>query len=270
LRDLGYVDGQTISIEWRFTTDSTDAQLSALAEDLAAQHVDMIVALATPASIAARQATTSIPILALDVGDPVQSGLVKSMAQPGGNVTAISNSVLGVRAKLVEFLRLVVPGLARVAVLVDPTNPANVAAVDSFRAAAESTGVNAEAVQIYSEDELPAAFETDAMTHAQAVYVQANPINASKQLADLLIKHRIPSVGSDAQTGVLISYSPDNLQLVRQGATYVDRILKGANPADMPVQQPTAYVLSINIKTAEALGITIPPDVANQVTNWIQ
>jgi putative ABC transport system substrate-binding protein len=138
LRDLGYVDGQTISIDWRFPTDSSSLQFSALAQDLVAQQVNLIVACATPASIAAQRATTTISILALNVGDPIQSGLVKTLAHPGGNVTAISNSVLSAPSKYLEFLQEVVPGLARVAVIVDPTNPANVAAADSFRAEAEA------------------------------------------------------------------------------------------------------------------------------------
>jgi putative ABC transport system substrate-binding protein len=275
LRDLGYVDGQTIFIDSRFQTDSGNAQLSALAKDLVAQHVDVIVACATPASIAAQQATTGIPILALDVGDPVRSGLLPSLARPGGNVTAISNSVRSVPAKLVEFLREVVPGLTRTAVLVDPTNPANVDGANSFRAAAEATGVHVEIVELSSADDLQAAFETSGMAQAQAVYVQANPVSSGlKQLADLLIKHRLPAISLNHTTvqngGILMSYGPDHYELERQGATYVDRMLKGANPADLPVQAPTAYELWINAKTAQALGIAIPPDLADQVTNWIQ
>jgi putative ABC transport system substrate-binding protein len=165
LRDLGYVDGKTISIESRFTTDSSSAQFPALADDLAAEQVDLIVACYTPASLAAQRATSSIPILALDVGDPVQSGLVTSLALPGGNVTAISNSntVLSVPAKYLEFLREVIPGLRRAAVVVDPTNPANVAAADAFRTEAEANQVHIEPVEVRSADELTEAFETPAM-----------------------------------------------------------------------------------------------------------
>jgi putative ABC transport system substrate-binding protein len=275
LRDLGYIDGETISIEWRFPTVSSNVQFSTLAEDLVAQQVDLIVACHTPAAIAAQQATTSIPIVAVAVGDPVQSGLVKSLARPGGNVTAISNDVLSMFAKYVELLREVVPGLARAAVLVDPTNPANVDDGDSFRVAAEAAGVHVETVELRSADELSAAFESHAMAQAQAVLVHANPADtAEQQLADLLIKHRLPAISLSRinvqSGGVLMSYNSDNIELFRRGATYVDKILKGANPADLPVQAPTAYVLSINMKTAQAIGISIPPELAAQVTDWVQ
>jgi putative ABC transport system substrate-binding protein len=275
LRSIGYVDGQTIFIDWRFPTVSSNEQFPTLADDLVAQQVDMIVACYTPASIAAKRATTSIPILALDVGDPVQSGLVKSLTQPGGNVTAISNNVLSVPAKYLEFLREIVPGLARAAVLVDPTNPANVNGANSFRAAAEAAGVHVETVEVRSADDLPAAFETPALAQAQAVYVHANPVaSAYPQLADLLIRHRLPAISfslSDVQYGgILMSYGPDPIEPFRQGTTYVDKILKGGDPADLPVQAPTAYGLRINPKTAEALGISIPADIAAQVTDWVQ
>jgi putative ABC transport system substrate-binding protein len=275
LRDLGYVEGQTISIDWRFTTNSSNEQFPALAEDLVTHQVDVIVSCYTPASVAAQRATTSIPILALDVGDPVRSGLVKSLAQPGGNVTAISNNALGgVQSKYVEYLRQVVPGLARAAVLVDPTNPANVDGADFFRSAAEAAGVHVETVDLRSADDLPAAFETPAMAQAQAVYVQANPVEtAEPQLADLLIKHRLPAISVSHETaqygGVLMSYGPDAFELLREGAKYLDKILKGANPADLPVLAPTAYELWINLKTAQAIGISIPPELAAQVTEWV-
>jgi putative ABC transport system substrate-binding protein len=274
LRDLGYVDGQTISIDWRFPTDSSNAQFSAQAGDLVAQQVDLIVACYSPASIAAQAATNSIPIVAISVGDPVPIGLVKSLARPGGNVTAISNNVFSMFGKYLEFLREVVPGLARAAVVVDPTNPGDVAAGDSFRAAAEAEGVHVDTVELRSADELPAAFESPAMVQAEAVFVQANPVgSAEQQLADLLIKRRLPAIGHsriDVQYGMLMSYGPNSIEQFRKGAMYVDRILKGANPGDLPVQAPTAYELRINLTTAQALGIAIPPDLANQVTNWIQ
>jgi putative ABC transport system substrate-binding protein len=164
LQDLGYVDGQTISIDWRFPTDSSGAQFTALAEGLAAEQVHLIAACNTPASVAVQQATTTIPIIAIAVGDPVHSRLVQSMGHPGDNVTAISNDVPGINAKYVEFLREVVPGLARAAVVVDTTNPANVADGDAFSAAAEATGMHVETVGLRSADDLPAAFETPAMT----------------------------------------------------------------------------------------------------------
>jgi putative ABC transport system substrate-binding protein len=275
LRDFGYVDGQTISIEWRFPTDYSDAQFSALAADLAVQQVDVLVACFTPASMAALKATTSIPIIAVAVGDPVQSGLVKSLAQPGGNITAISNSVLGINAKHMELLREVVPGLARVAVLADPSNRSNFNAADAFRSAAEAAGVHVETVELRSADDLPAAFESPAMAQAQAVYFAANSIeSAEQQLANLLIKRRLPAISLSRPSvqygGVLMSYGPNAADLFRKGAVYVDKVLKGANPGDLPVQAPTAYDLLVNMKTAQALGIAIPPDLADQVTTWVQ
>jgi putative ABC transport system substrate-binding protein len=275
LQSLGYVEGETISIDARFTTDSSDAQFSAMAEDLVGQQVDLIVACFTPASIAAQQATTSIPILALDVGDPVQRGLVKSLTQPGGNVTAISNNVLSVPAKDLEFLREVVPGLKRVVVLVDPSNPANHANADAFRSAAEAAGVRVDTVELRSADDLPAAFETPAMMQAQAVDVAANPVlSAEQEVADLLMKRRLPAISLDRggvqNGGILISYGPNAADLFRKGAVYVDKILQGANPGDLPVQAPTAYDLLVNLKTAQALGITIPAEIAAQVTEWVE
>ncbi len=275
LRDLGYVEGQTVAIEWRFTPAGTGAQFHEMAAELVRLPVEVLVTYNTVAAQAAKDATRTIPIVAVTVGLPVQTGLVSSLARPGGNLTGLTADTPGLSAKSLDVLRQVVPNLAHVAVLVDGANAANIAQWNDIRDAAQVAGIQAEQVDLRTTDDLERAFETPALHRAQAVMCWAlpllNPVYA--QLASLLLQHRLPGITVSypvPEASLLLTYGPDFPALARRGAVYVDRILKGANPADLPVEQPTDFDFAVNLKTAQTLGITIPPDVASQVTQWIQ
>ena len=276
LHSRGYVDGQTISIDWRLTDPHGQGdQFQVLAAELAREPVDLVVAGAsTPAAQAARQATTTIPILAVAVRDPVATGLVASLAHPGGNVTALSTGVDGFGRKSVEMLRQVVPALAHVAVLVDATNLAMVQQWEDSRVGAEQAGIVATRIDIQSVDDLDAAFEAAASQHVDAVIVAANPLllPVSDHLAELALRYRLPGYGLKqyVQAGLLMTYNADLAAVHRRAALYVERILNGEKPADLPVEQPTTFELVVNARTAAALGLTIDPVVAAQVTQWVR
>ena len=276
LRGLGYVEDQTIVIEWRFNDPLGPAnQFQEFADELVHLPVDLIVAGAsTPAANAAKQATRTIPILAVAVRDPVATGLVASLAQPGGNLTALSTAVAGFGAKSVEMLRQFVPQMMRVAILVDSSNPTMVLAWEDNRMGAERAGVYAERIDLQSAQDVDAAFEVAASIRPDAVIVDANPLllPVSARVGALSLKYRLPGSGLKqyVASGLLFDYNPDLAAVHGHAAAYVDRILKGANPADLPVEQPTTYELVVNATTARALGINISPDLAAQVTQWIQ
>jgi putative ABC transport system substrate-binding protein len=277
LRDLGYVEGQTIAIEWRFAPAGgvNDAAVHAeLAAELVRLPVDVIVSLSsTSATLAAKAATSTIPIVAT-ASVPVESGLVASLARPSGNVTGVSGAV-GENAKHLDLLRSVVPGLTRAAALFDVANPANAPQWDEFRQAAETAGVQAQRIDLYSTSDLERAFDVAELGGAQALSVIAQVLltPVRKRVVELALQHRLPSIGRQgewAEAGLLMTYGANFLALVRRAAVYVDKILRGARPADLPIEQPNVFDFVINLKTAQALGLTIPPDVAAQVTQWIQ
>ncbi len=275
LRDLGYMEGQTVAIEWRFTPPGTNAQFHEMAGELVRLPVDVLVTYNTAAAQAAKDATRTIPIVAVNVGLPVQSGLVSSLARPGGNLTGLAADTPGLPAKSLDLLRQVVPDLSRLAVLVDGANPANVAQWNDVRDAAETAGIQAEQVDLRTTDELEQAFQTPVLYRAQAVMCEALPllIPVYARLAGLLLQHHLPGVAPSypmPEASLLLTYGPDFPAVARRGAVYVDRILKGANPADLPVEQPTVFDFAVNLKTAQTLGIAIPHDLASQVTQWIQ
>ena len=277
LREVGYVDGQTVVIEWRLTDPhGSGDQFEKLAMELVRLPVDLIVAGAsTPAALAALQATRTIPILAVAVRDPVTTGLVSSLAHPGGNLTALATSVAAsTQQKGFELLGQMVPGLALVAVLVDSTNPTMVLAAEEVRTAAARIGARAERIDLQSVDDLDAAFETAVLMHADAVSIQANPLllPVSGRIGELALRYRLPGTGLKqyVEAGLLMQYNSDLAAVHRRAAVYADKILKGAKPADLPVEQPTLIAFVVNAKTAQALGLTIPPDVAAQVTEWIK
>jgi putative ABC transport system substrate-binding protein len=263
LEHLGHTEGRDITIEVR-TADNDLDRLPGLAAELVAQKVDVIVAAATPAAVAARKATSTIPIVAVSVADPVRSGLVESLARPGGNVTGLAFGVgLDIFSKSMELLKEAVPRLEMVALLVNPANPVHAAEAIQVGAAAESLNVRTSVFQARRPEEIATAFE--AIAHAQhvAVFVVADALFISEagQIAELALKYKLASMHQiryGAEAGGLMSYGPDNTDLFRRAARYVDAILKGAKPADLPVQQPTKFELVINLKTARALGLTIP------------
>ena len=275
LRTLGHVEGQTIAVEHRFAERDV-SRLPQLAAELVRLNVDVLVAVPTPAAMAAKKATDAIPIVMINVGDPVGLGLVASLARPGGNVTGSSYSVgLETLGKGLELLRDAVPNLGSVAVLSNPSNPAQPLAVKSVEAAAEALGLGLQPLQVGSPDEFEGAFAAIARERAGAVMILPDTLTVphAARLAELAVRHRLPSLHGfreEVEAGGLLSYGPSFLEPVRRAATYVDKILKGANPADLPVQQPAKFELAINLKTARALGLTIPPTLLARADEVIE
>lgn len=262
LGKLGYVEGKSIVFEYRFAEDKRE-RLPGLAAELVRGRVDVIVTHGTPETRAAKQATGTIPIVMASVGDPVGAGLVASLARPGGNITGLTNIDVGLAAKRLEILKEVLPKLSRVAVLRNPTNPSTVLQFEETQAAARLLGIELQLLDVRDSREIESAFPAIAKARAGAITVMADPLflGRQKQIADLAMANRLPSIfarNENAEAGGLLSYGPKLADLYRQAATFVDRILKGAKPADLPVEQPTRFSLVINRKTASALGITIP------------
>jgi putative ABC transport system substrate-binding protein len=262
MRDLGYVEGKNLVIEWRFA-DGKFEHLPGLAAELVRLKVDVIVAAGPPAIVAAQKATTTIPIVIVTSIDPVDAGLVKSLARPGGNITGISNLSGEVSPKHLELLLTMVPKLSRVAVLVNPANSAHATMLKNVQAAAQKAHVKVLPVEARTLQEIETAFSVMTKENAGAIIVGLDPFfnQQVRQIAELAAKHRLPSISAYAvyaEGGGLMSYGSSLTDNFRRAATYVDKILKGANPGDLPVEQPTKFELFINRKTAKALGLTIP------------
>ncbi len=262
LGELGWVEGQNIVIDYRFA-DGHD-RLPALAAELVRLKVDIIVALATPATAVAKNATGTIPIVMIGAGDPVGSGFIASLARPGGNVTGLTYSGAGMAifGKQLELLMEAVPKVSRVAILSNPTNPNHPAWMKEIKDAGRSLGVQLQLLEVRDPAEFDGAFAAIAKERAAALLVVADSmfIVHRTRLANLAAKSRLPSLGYRelVKAGGLMSYGPSLPDLGRRAATYVDKILKGAKPADLPVEQPTRLDLVINLKTARALGLRIP------------
>ena len=264
LRELGYVEGQNLVLElkWVITAEGFGG-LDRLAAELVRSKVDLLVAWTTPGALAARKATSTIPIVMVSVGDPVGSGLVTSLSRPGGNVTGVSSIVWDLSGKQLQLLREVRPDARRIAALRNPTNPASAGAWGEIQAAAESLGVQLQLVGVREPRELESAFAAMAREHAGGVIVLPDPLflNERRRIAELAQQARLATVfqrSENVEAGGLMSYGPKNTEQFRQAAVYVDKILKGAKPGDLPVEQPTKFELVINLKTAKALGLTIP------------
>ncbi len=262
MRELGYVEGKNLVIEWRFADNKPD-RLSDLAAELVRLNVDVLVTTSTPATRSAQKATTTIPIVMVNVGDPVGMGLVKSLARPGGNITGLSNFASDTGPKRLELLLEMVPKLARVAALVNPANPANTKGLESLQTAAQKRRVELLPAEARTPQEIDSAFSLIRKQNAGALLVSTDPLftQQTSQIAELAAKNRLPSVYASpayAEAGGLIGYGANPTDHFRRAATYVDKILKGAKPADLPVEQPTKLELVINRKTAKALGLTIP------------
>jgi putative ABC transport system substrate-binding protein len=266
MRELGWVEGQNIAIEYRFAEGRLD-RLPDLAAELVRLKVDVILATSTPPALAAKNATSTIPIVMGTSADPVGSGLVASLARPGGNVTGLSFSVgLEVVGKELELLNETVPNARRVAVLSNPANPGNVRALETVKTRARALGVQLQILEARGPDEFEAAFAAMARERAQALLVVPDAVFGFHRapLQALAAKSRLPTMyglREHAEAGGLMSYAVDLRDSMRRSATYVDKILKGAKPADLPIEQPTQFELVINLKTAKALGLTIPPSV---------
>jgi ABC-type uncharacterized transport system substrate-binding protein len=275
LRDLGYVEGQNIAIEPRWAEGQYD-RYPALAADLVRLKVDVIVAQGGAATQAVQQATRTIPIVMSIVLDPVGSGLVPSLARPGGNVTGTSFMGPDLVGKQLQLLKEVVPKVSRVALLRNPANPASAPGLREAEAAARALGVRLQTLEARNPQEIDSAFAAMTRERAGALLIFPDPIfgNQRRQIAELAAKRRLPAIYGGtpeyAEAGGLMVYSPNILDLTRRAATYVDKILRGAKPADLPVEQPTNFELVINLKTAKALGLTIPQSLLQRADQVIQ
>jgi putative ABC transport system substrate-binding protein len=261
LHELGWIDGSTVKIEYRWAEGHAE-RLSAFAAELVRLKVSVIVTSATPPTLAAKQATSVIPILFAASGDPVGAGLVASLARPGGNVTGMSIQSIDVVSKRVELLHDVVPNLRRLAVLTNESNPVIRREAEEVQAAAHALGVEVAPLDVRRADDIAPAFAA-LDSHADALYVTIDPLFFTNKLAisALALKARLPDVRSlreETVAGGLLSYGPSFPDLFRRAAELVDKILRGTKPADIPVEQPTKFELVINLKTAKALGLTVP------------
>jgi putative tryptophan/tyrosine transport system substrate-binding protein len=259
LRDLGYVEGQNIRFEFR-SAQGDASRLPELAAELVRLKVDVIVTWFTPTAVAARQATRDIPIVMAETGDPIGTGLVASLPRPGGNVTGIASVTAELAGKSVQLIRDLLPSARRVTALANVTDPFSKPFLEQIDLGGAATGATIRAIRISNDEEFESAFAAMEKDRPDAVIVQ--PSLPSKRAAELALKQRVPAVSVPrwfAEQGGLMSYSAKYVELFRKAAVYVDKILKGAHPADLPVEQPTHFELVINMKTANALGLTVPP-----------
>jgi putative tryptophan/tyrosine transport system substrate-binding protein len=263
LRELGWVEGQNIIIEYRYAQGRSDA-LPGLANELIGLKVDVIVASPTPASLAAKNATQTLPIVGIGFDNPVQHGLIASLARPGGNFTGISYAVgPEIFGKALGLLKELVPGLRTVAVLSNPDGPNHGIIVGNLETAAQSLGIEPLLVDVRRPEEFDVAFETIAARQAESVFVVGDPMYGIHQarLTELSLRYRLPAMHTNrvhVEAGGLMGYGPSFPDLWRRAAAYVDKILKGAKPTDLPVEQPTKFELVINLKTARSLGLEVP------------
>jgi putative ABC transport system substrate-binding protein len=265
LRQLGYIEGQTIHIEYRYAAGKVE-HLKELAAELAGLKLDIIVAANTQSIEASRRATKTIPIVFPVTFDPVASGFVASLARPGGNLTGLTTLNQEVAGKRVELLKEVLPKLSRVAVFRDPTNTGSLFALKETEAAANHMGIRTQVLEVQNGDEFEGAVKTAIREGAHALILLPDNlfIRQPSRMIDLVTKNRLPTMFGDhesVEAGGLMYYGANLADLYRRAATYVDKILKGAKPADLPVEQPTKFELIINLKAAKQIGVTIPPNV---------
>ena len=263
LRDLGYTEGRTIGIEYRWADGRFD-QLPNLAAELVGLNVDIILAAGGGQSVlAAKAATATLPIVMTNVGDPVAFGFVASLARPGGNITGVSNQALEVRGKHLELLKDAFPYVARVAVLWNPDNPGSVISRKAFDGPARSLGISLQSVEYRPIDDLEQVFAAMKSERAEALAIINSALVASqrRRIVELAAGGGLPTIGAESQwpkAGGLLSYGVSYVYQYRRAATYVDKILKGANPGELPIEQPTKFELVVNLKAAKAIGLTIP------------
>jgi len=272
LTDLAYIEGRTYVLELRWS-DNADESFS-LASDLVRQQVDVIVAFTNSAALAAKAATSTIPVVMATGSFPVELGIVASLAHPGGNITGTAEFTAGVFAKRLQLLKEAVPRVTRVAVLRYP-GAVNDLVVKDFDDAAQQLGVRVEVITVPRAEDLSAAFSMAARSRVQGVLTTQGPFFAFNRtaIAQQALKYRLPSVSGEvgaAHAGTLMFYGPSTWEACQRAATYVHKILRGAKPADLPVEQPTKFELVINLKTAKALGLTIPPSLLLRADEVIQ
>ena len=275
LLELGWVEGQNVGIDYRFAEGRFD-RLPDLAAELLRLKADVIVAGATPAAVAAKKATGTIPIVMVGVGDPIGLGLIASLARPGGNVTGTSFSIGSLASgKGLELFKETAPNVRRVAVLSNPGNPSHALAIREVRDAARAMGVQLQFLEARAPNQFDGAFVAMAKGRAEALLVAPDSMFAlhGARLADLAAKKRLPSIygfREPVEAGGLMSYGPSVVAVWRRAAFFVDKILKGAKPGDLPVEEPTSFELVINLKTAKALGVTIPPSLLQRADQVIE
>jgi ABC-type uncharacterized transport system substrate-binding protein len=265
LRELGYVEGQNVVIEYRFAEGKPD-QVSYNAAELVRLKVDAMVTAGATDTRAAKRATSTIPIVMAFDSDPVGSGFVASLARPGGNITGLSSLIPEITGKQLELLKEIVPRLSRVAAFGSSIEPGNAQALKETEGAARALGLKLQYLEVQSSDDLESAFKAATRERSQALVVLRNPVASThrKELVGLVAKSRIPVMfprRDYVESGGLMSYGASDTDLFRRVAIYVDKLLKGAKPADLPVEQPTKFELVINLKAAKQIGLTIPPNV---------
>jgi putative tryptophan/tyrosine transport system substrate-binding protein len=263
MRELRWIEGQNVVIERRYADNRVQRQPE-LAAELVRLNVDVIVGVGTLAPLAAKRATSTIPIVMMAAGDPLGSGLVASLAQPGGNVTGMSLMAPDLGGKRLELLKELLPRLARVAVLWNAANPYAALVFKETQTAGRTLGIEVQSLGVRNPEDLDGAFEAARQQHPDALVSVEDPFTAAyrKRITDFAIAARLPSLyglREDVDAGGLVSYGANLAELWRRAAGYVDKILKGAKPADLPVQQPTTFELVVNLKTARLLGLKIPP-----------
>ena len=274
LRELGYAEGQNIAIVSR-SADGRYERLPGLAAELVRLKPDLIVVAGTPAALAAKQATTTIPVVITGGGDPVPLKLVASLARPGGNITGLTNVTIELAGKRVGLLKEMMPKVSRVAILWDEANPAADFNVKETEAMATAVGLKARLFGVRDPNEFSSAFSAMRKEKVGALIIGPSPMffGQRRRLADLASSNQLPTMltlGEYTQAGGLMSYGPNYPDLFRRSATYVDKILKGAKPGDLPIEQPTKFELVINLKTAKALGLTIPPSLLARADQVIE
>jgi putative tryptophan/tyrosine transport system substrate-binding protein len=274
LRELGWIEGKNVNFEYRFAENRLE-RLPELAAELVRLNVDVIVAVGTLGPLAAKRATTTIPIVMLSAGDPLGTGLVDSLARPGGNVTGMSLMVPDLGGKRLELLKELLPRLSRVAVLWNAANPYPAIVFKETQAAGRTLGIEVHSLEVRGPDDLDGAFAAARQQHPDALISVEDPLTFTyrKRIADFAVAEQMPSFhgfSEEVKAGALISYGANQPDLIRHAAGYVDKILKGAKPADLPVQQPTTFELVINLKTARALGLTVPPTLLARADEVIE
>ena len=263
LKDFGYVEGQNVAFEFRWAEGKLD-QLPELAADLVRLQVDVIVTLAPQATLAAKHATQTIPIVFVAMGDPLASGVVASLARPGANLTGTTRMISEMSAKHVELIKEAVPSLAKLAVLWNPTNSSHAPALQAVHAAGRALSLQMQPLEVRAAAELDGTFDVIVRERADGVLFIADPVFfiALKRMADFVTSSRLPAIANFTEfpkLGGLIGYAPSIPDEFRHAASHIDKIPKGAKPADLPVEQPTRFQLVINLKAAKALGLELPP-----------
>jgi putative ABC transport system substrate-binding protein len=274
MRELGYVDGKNLIIEWR-SAEGKNERLPGLAAELLQLRLDVIVTGGTPATSAMQKTATTMPIVMAGVSDPAGSGFVKSLARPEGNITGVSLMSTDVRVKQLEMLLAMVPKLSRVACLVNQTSPPSLTNLTSIQAAGQKRGIEILRAEASTPREIDNAFASMRQQNVSAVLVTLEPFlqQQKNQIVELAAKHRLPSIaayGEFVEAGGLMSYGANLGGVYLRAATYVDKILKGAKPGDLPVEQPTIFEMVLNMKTAKALGLNIPNSILVQATKVIE